>query len=116
MPSGASGSFSGIAGIHKLLGAKALRLLEAEERKRIIRIAKKFLKSNGAVIIFQKNAWNTLRSPDDSPYRLELAKKGKLKGALTNMPNIPLFGMPPTRLSGLCSNILKELLVNKIIF
>ena len=36
MPSGASGKWSGIAGVHKLLGVKALRRLEVEEACRII--------------------------------------------------------------------------------
>lgn len=114
MPSGASGKYSGIAGIQKLLGVKALRLLEAEEKKRVIGVAKKFLKSNGAAITFQKNAWNALRSPDDPPYSLGLAKKGKLKGTLSGMPDIRLFGLPPTRLGGLARKVLWKIFSEQI--
>jgi hypothetical protein len=111
MPSAAScPKWSGIAGVQKLIGAKAMKELEKEESLRIIECAKKFLLPKGVAVTFQKNAWNALRSDKDPKFKLALAKDGKLKGRLKEMPNIPLLGVPPTRLSGPCSKILRQLL------
>ena len=110
MPSKASGPWSGIAGVQKLIGAKAMKKLEKEESKRIIECAQKFLEPKGVAVAFQKNAWNALRSDKAPEYTLDKAKNGKLKGRLKEMPNIPLFGVPPTRLSAPCSGILRQLL------
>ena len=49
IPSGASGKWSGIAGVQKLIGVKAMRRLEIEESKRVIECAKKFFSPNGPV-------------------------------------------------------------------
>jgi hypothetical protein len=108
MPSGASGKWSGVAGVQKLISAKALRELEKEEQKRVLECAKKFLTPNGIAVAFQKNAWNGLKSEGDIPYSIENAKKGKLIGTLKDMPNIPLLGVPPTHLSGPCSRVLHQ--------
>ncbi len=43
MPSAPAGPWGGVAGIRKLIGVRALRLLEAEETKRIIKCAKAFI-------------------------------------------------------------------------
>jgi hypothetical protein len=110
MPSGSSGKWSGIAGVQKLVGAKALRRLEVEETRRVIKSTKNFLSPDGAAVTFQKNAWNGLKSDEDMPYGIEQAKKGRLKGTLKDLPHIPLLGAPPTRLSGPCSWILRQLL------
>jgi len=87
-----------------------MRRLEEEETLRIFECAKKFLSPNGIAVAFQKNAWNGLKSERDIPYRQEDANKGKLIGTLKDMPNIPLLGVPPTRLSGPCSRVLRHLL------
>jgi len=110
IPSAPSGKWSGVAGVHKLFGANAMRELEKEESHRVIECAKKFLSPKGVAVAFQKNAWNALRSSNDPEYKLILAKDGKLKGGLKEMANIPLLGVPPTRLSGPCFNILRQLL------
>ena len=49
LPSGPSGPWSGIGGIHKLLGARAMKMLEPFERKRIVKIVSTQL---GIPIIF----------------------------------------------------------------
>ncbi len=64
----------------------------------------------GGVVTFQKNAWNVLKSADDPQYGLETAKAGKFKGTLIDNPKIPLLCVPPTRLSGPCSRVLRKLL------
>lgn len=110
MPSAPGGKWGGIGGVQKLIGAKAMRRLEREETKRVLECAKKFVTPKGAVIAFQKNAWNNLRSENDPKYKLELARAGKLKGHLKGEPKIPLLCVPPTRLSEPCSRVLKKLL------
>jgi len=110
MPSASSGSWSGIAGVQKLIGAKAMRRLEIEESKRVLACANNFLINQGAAVAFQKNAWNSLKSDDDPEYSVNLAREGMLKGRLNGMPHIPLIGVPPTRLSGPCNKILRKCL------
>jgi hypothetical protein len=109
MPSAPGGKWGGVAGVQKLFGVRALRRLEAEEAKRIRKVADTFLDSNGQIIVFQKNAWTALRSDDDPAYRLELAKNGLLSGSLKEVPGTPLYGEPPTRLSGPCNKILSTI-------
>jgi len=110
MPSAPSGPWSGIAGVQKLIGAKAMRELEKEESLRVIECAKKFLSPKGVVVTFQKNAWNGLKSDCNVSYSIDDAKNGNLKDTLKDMSEIPLIGVPPTRLSGPCSKILRQLL------
>ncbi len=109
IPSAPGGKWGGVAGVQKLIGIRALRLLEIGETKRIQLCVKKFIGTNGKVVVFQKNAWNALRSSKDPEYKLALAKDGKLKGRLKEMTKIPLLGVPPTRLAGPCSKILRQL-------
>jgi hypothetical protein len=108
MPSSAGGPWSGVAGIKKLLGTRALRDLERFERDRILHVAKNFFTGRGFVVTFQRNAWEGLRSYKDPAYSIDIARKGKLKGKLRDLPNIPLYGVPPTRLIGPCREILKR--------
>jgi hypothetical protein len=108
MPSAAGGKWGGVAGIRKLLGAKAFRKLDRAEQGRVIKCAKKFVDSKGGVVAFQKNAWNALCSDGDPEYNIDLAKAGKLKGTLKGSQKIPLLCVPPTRLSGPCSRVLKN--------
>ena len=109
MPSAAGGKWSGVAGIQKLLGAAAFRLIEKEETQRIISCALKFVQNEGAVITFQKNAWENLRSENDPVYTIDRAKNGKLIGHLKWNAGIRLYGVPPTRLVGPCSKALKQI-------
>jgi hypothetical protein len=61
MPSAPGGPWSGVAGIRKLLGSKAMSQLESAERERIIRYARRFLEPGGVAVAFQRNAWEGLR-------------------------------------------------------
>ena len=110
MPSAPGGKFGGIAGVQKLIGAKAMRRLEQTETERVLECAKKFVTPKGAVIAFQKNAWNNLRSENNPKYDIMLARAGKLKGHLKGDPKIPLLCVPPTRLSGPCSRVLRKII------
>ena len=109
-PNAASGPWAGIGGVRKLFGAGAMKLLETCEQKRLLKLAKHFLDNKGAAVTFQKNAWEGLRSASDPKYCIDLAKKGRLNGNLNGIRNIPLFGVPPTRLVGPCRNALQKIL------
>jgi len=111
MPSAPGGKWGGVAGIQKLIGAKAMRRLEEAERKRVVRCSKEFLSKDGVVVSFQKNAWNSLKSDEDPVYDINLAKPGKLKGKIENCPGVSLFGVPPTRLLGPCREVLSKVLM-----
>ena len=73
------------------------------------RIAKTFVKDGGAVIAFQKDAWETLRCERSAAYSIEKAKSHKLIGRLKGAPEIPLYGVPPTRLSVPCREVIGEI-------
>ena len=108
MPSAPGGKWGGIAGVKKLIGARGLRRLEQAETERVLECANNFVSSDGAVVTFQKNAWNALRSGNDPPYSIDRAKSGELKGSLKNSADIQLIGVPPTRLIGPCRDVLKD--------
>jgi hypothetical protein len=96
--------------VQRLIGAKAMRRLEEAERKRVVECSRDFLANDGLVVSFQKNAWGTLKSDEDPPYNINLAKAGKLIGGLKNCSEVSLFGVPPERLVGPCRGVLKRVL------
>lgn len=102
MPSAPGGKWGGVAGVQRLIGIRAMRRLEKAETERVIGCAKAFVRGHGAVVSFQKNAWNALRSNEDAPYKIELAGSGKLAGTIKGDLDISLLGVPPTRLAGPC--------------
>lgn len=109
LPSAAGGKWGGVAGIRKLFGADAFKLIEEEETQRIVKCIRKFVRNkDGAVITFQRNAWENLRSLQNPPYEIGAARKGKLKGTVKDVSDIPLYGVPPTRLSGPCADTLNQ--------
>lgn len=110
VPSAPAGPWGGVAGVRKLIGAKALRRLEAEESKRIIQCAGTFIGEDprGRVVTFQKNAWNGLKSGNDPEYKIHRARNGMLTGHLKDCPLIPIYGVPPTRLVGPARDTLRK--------
>jgi hypothetical protein len=113
MPSSAGGPWSGVAGIRKLIGRRALERLERVERERVMEVIMRFLDPGGGVVTFQKDAWNGLRSFNDPEYSIELAKAGKLRGTLNGLPHIPLLSVPPTRLVGPARKVLRQVLAEE---
>ena len=109
MPSAPGGKWGGIAGVQKLIGVRALRRLEQAETERVFVCIKEFANPKGAVVTFQKNAWNALCSDKDLSYSIDLAKSGKLRGNLRNNSDISIFGVPPTRLVGPCRQVLYDI-------
>lgn len=109
-PSAPGPPWGGVAGVHKLIGIKALRKLEEAESARVIKLAKKFINSKGAAIAFQKNAWNCLRSKIDSEYSIGTARAGRLIGTLKGHKNLTLYGVPPTFLAEPCRKTISLIL------
>ena len=62
-----------------------------EETKRVLESAKEFVTHKGAVIAFQKNAWNNFCSENGPEYKLKLARAWKLKGYLKGDPKVPVL-------------------------
>ena len=112
LPSAPGGSWGGVAGVQKLIGVKALRKLEQEESTRVLKLAEKFINAKGAVIAFQKNAWNGLRSEKDPEYSIEAARAGSLEGTLKGRNDLAVLCVPPTRLAGPCCRVLTQMLKN----
>lgn len=108
MPSAPGDEWGGAQGIKRLFGAKAYQDILRVESQRVTIIAEKFVKKRGAVIVFQKDAWEQLRSGGDPKYSIDSAKAGKLVGRLKNAPHVKIFGVPPTRLARPCCNVIKE--------
>jgi hypothetical protein len=108
MPSAAGGKWGCVAGIRRLFGAAAFKLIEKEETQRVVTCVRRFVRNNGAVITFQRNAWENLRSPENPLYTIDDAKKGRLTGTVKEGAIIPLFCVPPTRLAGPCAQKLKQ--------
>jgi hypothetical protein len=101
LPSSASDKvWGGVAGVKRLFGQKAFRIIEAFEKMRLNNIARNFLKntSHGCVIAFQRDAHEFLRSSDSPQYSLKLAKAIGIIGCVSNgLEAVPLVGLPPTR-------------------
>ena len=115
MPSAPGGKWGGVSGVQRLIGSRAMRRLEEAETKRLIRSANRFVTGKGAVVTFQKNAWNALCSEGDPTYEIKLAKEGRLTGGLKDRRDISLFGVPPTRLVGPCRKILTKILMRRYV-
>jgi hypothetical protein len=110
MPSAPGGKWGGVQGIQRLLGKKAYEKVLGAESRRVTRIAKAFIENGGAVIAFQKDAWEALRCERSPGYSIDEAKAGNLIGRLRDAPEIPLYGIPPTRLSRPCRQMIKKVL------
>jgi hypothetical protein len=76
----------------------------------VLALIREFATPDGAVFTFQSDAWNGLRSDQDSDYDISKAKANQLEGTVAGMPGIRLFGLPPTRLSGVAGRVLKKFL------
>ena len=109
-PSPASGDYSGIQGVKRLFGSKAMGELVKYENERVLSVIKEFVAPNGAVFTFHSDAWSSLKRFQDSVYDTYKAMAGRIEGRVAEMPEIRLFGLPPTRLSGPVGETLKKFL------
>lgn len=103
-------NWSGISGIKRLFGAKAIRMISNSEKERIDKEIKNFVRKSGGIICFQKDAYEMLRSPDSPSYSPNQAMDGNLIGSYARSPQIKLFCAPPTRYantSDFCRSLIK---------
>lgn len=99
-PSPASApKWSGVAGLAALFGTQALKIIAHDETARLARTIATFTQPNGAVIAFQRDAYEALRDPAGVPYEARAARQGTLRAELSAGIAVPLFGAPPTRLA-----------------
>ena len=99
IPSPASATpWCGVAGVRKLFGLRALREIAVCEKARLCRLIRSFLSSRGAIVAFQKDAYQNTASSDSPSYRLAQAKSGALSGRCECDRGVPVFGFPPTRM------------------
>jgi hypothetical protein len=90
--------WAGIAGLRRLFGARALGVIAAAEEERLRQIIEGFHRGAGAVIAFQRDAYEGLRLPADAPYSVRTVLLRLLEARCKLDPEIPLLGGPPTRL------------------
>jgi hypothetical protein len=100
MPSPATGKWSGVAGLKRLFGTKALKKITELERQRIRDAVSRYICPNGLILAFQKDAYVKIKSENSPDY--DIARKQAMEGntqARCQFDNrIKLYCMAPTRL------------------
>lgn len=101
MPTPSSGPLGQVEGLKKLFGSEALHKIgKSEKQNRINLILKQLSKNGGAVLAFQKDAYNGIKSDSNQVYSQKDAFKSKLIGECDNFANVMLLCSPPTRAIG----------------
>lgn len=91
--------WAGVNGLVKLFGRPGIRLLATAERTRLVATISRFLAGQGAVVAFQKDAYEGLRDQPAPPYTFADACGGRLQSESAAGCPVRLFGAPPTRLA-----------------
>ena len=100
MPSPASGpKWSGVAGLRKLFGARALRTIACFEKRRVENLAIRFItdNSNGAIIAFQKDAYLGIKDAESPETTILAEKQWHAVESRCSCANMRLFRLPATR-------------------
>ena len=99
MPTPSSGRGWGyVEGLRKLFRPEALREIEkSEKQNRINPILEQLSKSGGAVLAFQSDAYNGIKSDGNQIYSQKEASEGKLIGECDNFTNVKLLCSLPTK-------------------
>lgn len=91
--------WSGVGGLVALFGRRAVRILADVERERLAVTIAGWVSRGGAVVTFQRDAYEGLRDPCSRPYSNVDARNGKLSSPSSAGYPVPLYGAPPTRLA-----------------
>jgi len=91
--------WSGVSGLMKLFGRPAMRLIATAERTRLAETIARHVTGRGAVVAFQKDAYEGLRDQSAPPYTFADACAGRLRSESAASCPVRLFGAPPTRLA-----------------
>jgi hypothetical protein len=89
--------WAGVSGLKRLFGAEAFRMITREEERRIEMLVSKFLSSGGAMIAFQKDAYNGVRSPKHPSTAANRRGKAHCEGSIGVVRMYCWLGSPPTR-------------------
>src|SRR5215470_239277 len=89
--------WSGVSGLKNLFGSRALRLIAHAERQRLAQTIARFMTEAGAVVAFQRDAYEGLRANAAPAYTAPIARVGALTSPSAAAYPVPLFGAPPTR-------------------
>lgn len=89
--------WSGVSGLLRLFGRRALYALSLDEQQRLQIILQNFMGNGGGIIAFQRDAYEGIRTPDTPAYHIELAGRGELRGKCKLDPKKHLLGALPTR-------------------
>lgn len=99
MPSPAAAPpWAGVAGLRRLFGITALNVIARAEEQRLSEMIRNFNAGSGAVIAFQRDAYEGIRLQTDPPYSLRGVLDSLLQGTCKLERRIPVFCGPPTRL------------------
>lgn len=90
-------NWSGVGGLRKLFGEKALRIIEEKEQQRIQEIISSFFQEPGKIIAFQKDTYDGIKEIGSPNYSLKLALRGELRSECRFNRKIEVVGVPPTR-------------------
>lgn len=90
--------WTGVAGMQKLFGKEAFRRITLAEQQRMRRFIQGFMPNGGAVIAFQKDAYNALRHPETAEYSRDAAVASELESVFPYQENITVIASAPTRL------------------
>jgi hypothetical protein len=83
----------------KLFGRHAMRLIADAERTRLAATISGFVSEQGAVVAFQRDAYEGLRDLAAPPYTFADAREGRLRSSSAAGCPVRLFGAPPTRMA-----------------
>ncbi len=98
MPSPASEkSWGGVSGLQKLFGREALKDIRGAEKIYINQLIRTFIKEEGAVVAFQKDAWNGIKARNDRCYSRADMLHGYLTGECDCCEGVRLYCAPATR-------------------
>jgi len=96
-PTPASGKpWSGVAGLKRLFGRRAVAAIADEERARLARSIAALAAKDGAIVAFQRDAYEQLRDEEAKPYSRQLALRGELISNTAAGKQVKLLGAPPT--------------------
>jgi hypothetical protein len=98
IPSPASGKWSGVAGLKRLLGKRAFEEITKWEKDRIENLIKNCMIQNGVIITFQKDAYIQIRSKNSPKYNHKQAITKGINGQCRISPKVRLYCLAPTRL------------------
>jgi hypothetical protein len=92
-------AWAGVNGLVKLFGRPGIRLLVTAERTRLAATISRHATGPGAVVAFQRDAYEGLRDRSAPPYAFADACGGRLRSRSAAGCPVRLFGAPPTRLA-----------------